>query len=490
MKNIVLLGGSNSVMVNGLQKGLREYANVTNLALGATTNIQNSYELYRERNQEAIKNADLIVTESNINDIDQHAANNCNLPLNLIFKNLQYLYATLYSLNRPICILLLPFFFKNHQTINNMHRFLANYYRLNIIDVQSYCNFNEITDFAHKFTHHQLNVVNRNLGKAIAKNLHSFKVSNKNLDINLPEFKILTPENMSRNGNFKIFNAKNSAFNEIIYRLDNQNSLSFNGYEDYQILSIHSWNLGLNGEFSYGNEKYSSICLQNDKFNIVKPSSSYNQNYEIQAEPVITSNTIATFNKEALPYTELHMFAWYDRHNSISLPYFDLIAFFLCKPNPNMKLFDLSVIPTDKDVEIDKDIDRSYLIPNIVFFKDSMEFIDEYIGHLYPNIVKHIDSVLTPQIIKKTEAQILSQLNKNTPQAQPSIQLSLEAENQILKDKIKELETNYQKALNTKNHLSYKLGEALIKANKNWYKGGYVKFIFEAMRIKKEHNKK
>ena len=49
------------------------------------------------------------------------------------------------------------------------------------------------------------------------------------------------------------------------------------------------------------------------------------------------------------------------------------------------------------------------------------------------------------------------------------------------------LENNYQKALNTKNHLSYKLGDALIKANKNWYKGGYVKFIFEVMRIKKEH---
>ena len=70
MKNIILLGGSNSVMVNGLQKGLREYANVTNLALGATTSIQNLYELKREKNQEAIKNADLIVTESNINDID------------------------------------------------------------------------------------------------------------------------------------------------------------------------------------------------------------------------------------------------------------------------------------------------------------------------------------------------------------------------------------------------------------------------------------
>ncbi|WP_086268165.1 hypothetical protein [Campylobacter devanensis] len=49
------------------------------------------------------------------------------------------------------------------------------------------------------------------------------------------------------------------------------------------------------------------------------------------------------------------------------------------------------------------------------------------------------------------------------------------------------LENKYQEALNTKNHLSYKLGEALIKANKNWYKGGYVKFIFEVIRIKKEH---
>ncbi|WP_086296242.1 flagellar basal body rod C-terminal domain-containing protein [Campylobacter devanensis] len=51
MKNIILLDGSNSVMVNGLQKGLREYANVTNLALGATTSIQNLYELKREKNQ-------------------------------------------------------------------------------------------------------------------------------------------------------------------------------------------------------------------------------------------------------------------------------------------------------------------------------------------------------------------------------------------------------------------------------------------------------
>ncbi|WP_141082485.1 hypothetical protein [Campylobacter devanensis] len=77
------------------------------------------------------------------------------------------------------------------------------------------------------------------------------------------------------------------------------------------------------------------------------------------------------------------------------------------------------------------------------------------------------------------------------PTPQPTTQ---ELEIKSLKDKLSQkekdissLEINYQKALNTKNHLSYKLGEALIKANKNWYKGGYVKFIFEVMRIKKEH---
>ncbi|ENY5691423.1 hypothetical protein O8I42_02670 [Campylobacter lari] len=42
---------------------------------------------------------------------------------------------------------------------------------------------------------------------------------------------------------------------------------------------------------------------------------------------------------------------------------------------------------------------------------------------------------------------------------------------------------DYQEALKLKNHLSYKLGQALIKANKTWYKGGYVKMWFEIGRV-------
>ena len=493
MKNIILLGGSNSVMVNGLQKGLREYANVTNLALGGSTSLQNLYELKREKNQEAIKNADLIVTESNINEIYNNADEKEALSLEIIFKNLQYLYATLYELKKPVCILILPLGVHRYVAIDNMHRFLANYFGLNIIDMQSYYEKSEIIQFGNKFGAHQLAIVNRYVGKEIAKNIDCFKISNKNLDINLPEFKILTPQDMKRVGNFKIFNPKNSMYDEIVYRLESDNYLSFEGYEGYQILSVHSWNLGLNGNMDFSNEKYTSIHLYSDKFSIIKPSSSHNQNYEIQAEPVITKNSIVKYNKDLLPYTELHMFAWFDSLNSINLPYFDLISFFLCKPNPKMKLFDLSLIPSDRDIEIDRDIDRSYLIPDIVFFKDSMEFIDEYIGHLYPNITKHIDSVLSPQIINRLKEQLATppqSAQPTAPQPAPQEQINSLKEEIDKKDlEIKNLEINNQKAQNIKNHLSYKLGNALIKAHKQWYKGGYIKFIFEAIKIKKEHNK-
>ncbi|WP_180381281.1 hypothetical protein [Campylobacter devanensis] len=66
---------------------------------------------------------------------------------------------------------------------------------------------------------------------------------------------------------------------------------------------------------------------------------------------------------------------------------------------------------------------------------------------------------------------------------------SLKSTNESLRKKdleIKNLEITSQ---NIKNHLSYKLGNALIQAHKQWYKGGYIKFIFEAIKIKKEHNK-
>ncbi|EFU6016267.1 alpha-2,3-sialyltransferase [Campylobacter coli] len=46
--------------------------------------------------------------------------------------------------------------------------------------------------------------------------------------------------------------------------------------------------------------------------------------------------------------------------------------------------------------------------------------------------------------------------------------------------------SDYKEALKEKECLTYKLGESLIKANKTWYKGGYIKLWFEVRKLKGE----
>ncbi|OCR06746.1 hypothetical protein A7X13_09350 [Helicobacter pullorum] len=49
---------------------------------------------------------------------------------------------------------------------------------------------------------------------------------------------------------------------------------------------------------------------------------------------------------------------------------------------------------------------------------------------------------------------------------------------------------DYKEALKEKECFTYKLGEALMKADKTWYKGGYVKLWFEAKRLEREYREK
>lgn len=518
MKNIVLLGGSNSVMTNGLPKGLMEYANVTNLGLGATTSLQNLYELKRDKNQEAIKNADLIITESVINELDNHNIRE-NLPFKIIFKNLQYLYATLYELKKPVCILILPYRAKNHQLIINMHRFLANYFGLNIIDMQNYYKEQEMAQFGDKFGAHQLPVVSRYVGKEIAKNIDKFQISNKQIKIQLPEFKILTPDNMQRNGSFKIFNPNNSMYNEIVYRLEKGNHLSFKGFEGYQILGIHSWNLENNAEISklgwhIAAAHCASFHIKALGVNIVKPTSKLNIFCEIQAEPIIKSDFVIKFNDEKIDNTEFCITSYLENPNLLILNYFDLIALLLCKPNPNEKLISLDAISSDTDMLINKEIDLSYLIPNIVFFRDSMEFIDEYIGYLYPNITRHIENVLMPKVKNEIALNIKPVTLPNYENEFKNIECKIDILNKKSKDEviydldIKNVNfkidilkngldlSNYESAkFRICNQLSYRLGQIIIENSKSLFAILKLPFalINEARKYKKDkliYNKK
>ncbi|HFN5767929.1 TPA: hypothetical protein ACHFOA_001243, partial [Campylobacter jejuni] len=160
--NIVLLGGSNSVMVNGLQKGLRqENINLTNLALGGSSSLQNLYELKRKRNQEYLENADLIISESNIND--RAAA------FDVVLKHTDWLHSELASMNKKILIILMPhILFKKNKGCNNIHKFHIAKYGFNIIDLQEYYERFNLCDFFHNVDEsHQMGFVMAQLAKNI-----------------------------------------------------------------------------------------------------------------------------------------------------------------------------------------------------------------------------------------------------------------------------------------------------------------------------------
>ena len=112
-------------------------------------------------------------------------------------------------------------------------------------------------------------------------------------------------------------------------------------------------------------------------------------------------------------------------------------------------------------------------------------------------------SITPPQPAQPTPQEQISSLKEEINKKDKAIkefsdrlsaqEANLKSTNEILRKKdleIKNLKINNQKAQNIKNHLSYKLGVALIQAHKQWYKGGYIKFIFEAIKINKDHKSK
>ncbi|MCH5322252.1 MAG: hypothetical protein J1E31_01550 [Helicobacter sp.] len=144
------------------------------MALGSCTSIQNFYEIKRERNQEILKNAELIITESNINEIN-HSNSIRNLSTHLIYYNLCFFYKELYFLKKKICVCILPYPHADYKIINNVHRKLCLKYGFNIIDMQSYYEKVDLVEFGEKADpSHPLPSIMKLLGRSIITSLGDF----------------------------------------------------------------------------------------------------------------------------------------------------------------------------------------------------------------------------------------------------------------------------------------------------------------------------
>ena len=84
---------------------------------------------------------------------------------------------------------------------------------------------------------------------------------------------------------------------------------------------------------------------------------------------------------------------------------------------------------------------------------------------------------------------VLSYIKDKHKQEQQQYQEAIK-KNPNLKLPTLESYPDYKEALKEKECLTYKLGEAFIKADKTWYKGGYVKLWFEVRKLKKNLKRK
>lgn len=321
--DIVLLGGSNSVVKNGLRVGLEDKdITLHNYALGLSSSLQNLYELIRHK--QTIQKSNFLISESNINDYLSP------ISLKIILRNIDYFYEELYKANKTTIVLILPIPACNDKSkaINETHRKNCAYYGFNVIDVDVYFHQNNLYAFSKNYNFHPMPLAMQELGKNIIKNLKTFKKSKENIPCSKRNFFIYFPSN------FPKICHKNSFFCEEIRRINSKEKLIFpKEFIGNQILGIHTWN-----HTSSSTHSISSISIENSSFKLVKNFALINTFQDIQNEKAIC-------DEQSYFYVNSQIIKQSEESSGISvnektprLDYVDLVGILLLKNDDNKQI--------------------------------------------------------------------------------------------------------------------------------------------------------
>ncbi|TQR29372.1 alpha-2,3-sialyltransferase [Campylobacter sp. MIT 99-7217] len=464
--------------------------------------------------------------------------------------------------------------------IHKIHAKLSLEFGLNFIDMQEYYEKYELFEFGSRIDggHQQARIICE-FGKNIINSLPYYQKPRTNLKNDLPKFKIINPSQMKLlNGNLKEIIIKNSAFNERIYRLNEDTKLAFaKELNGFYLLGIHSWNNMENREKAlqippgwFGMVRnFSSVAFENENEIFTKEMGFINQFISVHKNFKL-ENTKLFINKDK-KFSEFHVNVETWAEDARQFYTSDIINFFLanaCKLDFEVDFKDIQ----NTHFQIPKEYNFNHLIPPVEVYK---EIIDEYcavmdtrkLGTLQNEntnlkiqistlqneltslpILKQkqeLKNLSLDESIKKLELKKLEKsLGLKLSKLEPKISLNLEEsiktsaltrvrnhlayklgqaiiicnkslfgilslpfvlsyirakhkkEQNALEALIKQnpnlalpkLETyaDYEKALKEKECFTYKLGEAIMKADKTWYKGGYIKFYFEAKKLERE----
>lgn len=285
----ILLGGSNSIIGGALRSGLSSQMNLLNLAIGASSSLQNLSRVI-EYSDDIIA-SDIVFTESNVND--SHNANILDVDNQLIIDNIVSYYHELSLRTNRCVVFILPVRCIKGKTedksivelINNCHRACAIKYGFKIVDIAT--KFNNLPlDWERLLLpdpRHVNNAFMYNLGCNVAKHILEnepfFHAEYKDFfpNVESSNFKLLKAIDL---GNVK--EKSNNMFSETTYELDRIQPLEkVKNFETYSIIGLGTWSDGP-----------SSLKIKTKDATFTKNFNSLNAFNEICNKLVIDSDTI------------------------------------------------------------------------------------------------------------------------------------------------------------------------------------------------------
>ena len=242
----VLLGGSNSVFDNGLVSGLRANCDLERLSLGATSCAQNLFEIVR--NSQKIKSADVVVTESNVNDSFNFSL--MGLDLDFVLTQIDEFYLQLSTLTHKVYVVVLPI--NIHMpgiepveiisSINEQHVKNCMHYGFRLVDVSDSAKSLNKQDAMNLIPHARH--LNEAIQHQVAVNICEHVKANPFIEKTLPSsevgYAIVSARDLAT---VSVHEKKNSRFNEFVHNLERQQKFP-SEFAGWRIKAAATWSDG------------------------------------------------------------------------------------------------------------------------------------------------------------------------------------------------------------------------------------------------------
>ncbi|WP_138473386.1 SGNH/GDSL hydrolase family protein [Poseidonocella sp. HB161398] len=238
-KNVCLLGGSNSILRYGFQRGLCKPGDLK-LAVGASTSLQNLHAIVSNRSR--VLDCDVIVSESNVNDF--HAVSAGVATLERAKERIAWLYEEIYRTGLPAIIVLFPVAHKNPNAhnvkealkVNSFHRTLCEKFGFFISDMSNSLMDVDPQEMEARYLQPEPLHPNQAISCHFGSNLRQWIEASK-----LPSKHRHTESNFFTSDLSGQYEKKNSLFERSLFQLESAVEIS---EQDGSLLGIETWSDG------------------------------------------------------------------------------------------------------------------------------------------------------------------------------------------------------------------------------------------------------